>query len=324
MIPESGSRVQDEESDEGGRAKGRPRLPVGRVTRSRPGEGERLPQQVKVVVDSTADIPHNLAEELDITVVPLTVHFGDQSYRDWTELTPLEFYDLLETSPHHPYTSPPTPEEFATVYESLTADGSAVVSLHISAELSETYAAAKAAQAMLGDRGRVEVIDSRVVSIAFGVPAIDVAAAARDGKSFEEVTGLARSLLAASAGRAFFTVDTLEYLVRNGRIGRAQAILGTLLAVKPVLTFTDGLIAPYEKVRGDRKVVPRMIDIMRGLLGAGKPARTAIVHANALDRANELREAMREAFGVDDTLICDLGSVVGTHGGPGTLGMVFY
>ncbi len=282
---------------------------------------------VKIVVDSTSDIPHNLAEELGITVVPLSVHFGDATYLDWVELTPMEFYDLLETSPHHPRTSPPSPSEFAQVYESLVADGSAVVSMHISSGMSETYSAAVMAKQMVG-HGRIEVIDSRLVSLAFGLAAIEAARAAQEGKSFEEVAAVARNVLAKVEGRVFFAVDTLDYLVRNGRIGRAQAILGTLLAVKPVLTITDGVVAPFEKVRGEKKVIPRMVDIMGESLGSGdgsgRTVKAAVVHAGCLDKAKELVGAVQRAHGVSDFLIGDLGAVVGTHAGPGTVGLVFY
>jgi len=280
-------------------------------------------QGVKVVVDSTADIPHNLAEEFDITVVPLTVHFGESTYIDWTELTPLEFYDLLETSPHHPYTSPPTAAQFEAAYEQIIADGYAVVSIHISSELSETLRSAEAAKAKIGDRGRIEVIDSRVVSVALGLPAIAAARAASEGKSFEEVVGVARSMIEATKGKAFFAVDTLDYLVRNGRIGRAQAILGTLLAVKPVLTLSGGVVSPYEKVRGDKRVIPRIVDIVGELVGPGGLTQVGIVHANCLDKATALKDAITGAFGAKDVLLCDLGAVVGTHAGPGTVGLVF-
>lgn len=279
---------------------------------------------VKVVVDSTSDVPRNLAEELGITVVPLSVHFGDETYLDWVELTPLEFYDLLETSPHHPRTSPPSPSDFARVYEELAADGSSLVSIHISSALSETVKSAEMGRAMVGG-GRIEVIDSRVVSAAFGLPAVEAARAAKEGASFEEVVGVVREILEKSAGKVFFAVDTLDYLVRNGRIGRAQAILGTLLAVKPVLTITDGFVAPFEKVRGEKRVIPRMVDILGEHLDReGGEVVFGIVHANCMDKVQALKQAVHQAYGIEPYLICDLGAVVGTHSGPGTIGMMFY
>ncbi len=281
-------------------------------------------QSVRIVVDSTADIPHNLAEELGIVVVPLTVHFGEDTYVDWTELTPLEFYDLLETSPHHPYTSPPTVGQFQTAYEEILAGGQSIVSLHISSGLSETVRVAEAAKERMGGRGPIAVIDTKVVSVALGMPALEAARAAVEGKTFEEVVAAANSVAAATRANSFFAVDTLDYLVRNGRIGRAQALLGTILAIKPVLHFEDGLVAPYQKVRGDKKVIPRMIDIMKELVGAGGFTRVGIVQADCLEKAAALRAAIEGTFGARDVLLCDLGAVVGTHAGPGTVGVAFY
>lgn len=280
--------------------------------------------KVKVVVDSTADIPRNLADELDIGVVPLTVHFGDTAYVDWLELTPLEFYDLLATSPDHPYTTPPAVEQFQTVYDEALRQGQDVVSLHISGGLSETVEIARRAAAGLKATGRVEVVDSRVVSMALALPALAAARAAQAGAPLEEVASEAAAVVAASRGKAFFAVDTLDYLARNGRIGRAQAILGALLAVKPVLCFEDGVVAPYEKVRGDKKVIPRLVDLVRELSGSGRPKVMGIVQANCLDKAVALRDAVVKAVDPAEVLICELGAVVGTHGGPGTIGLAFY
>ena len=271
---------------------------------------------VRIVVDSTADLPHNLAEELDITVVPVNVHFGGEVFADWSELTPLEFYDLLRTSPYHPYTSPPSPERFAEVYRSLTADGSAVLSLHFSNALGPTYDNAVKGAAMV-EGGRIELVDTRLVSVALGMTAVEAAVMAREGKGLAEIKRQAEETAART--RVFFTVDTLDYLARNGRIGRAQALLGSILAVKPVLTLEDGVITPFEKVRGDKRVVPRMVEIMRDILGTGPVTRWAVVHADCLDRALELARALEEECGLRDGMICDLGAVVGTHAGPGTL-----
>ncbi len=273
---------------------------------------------VKIVVDSTADLPHNLAEEMGITVVPVNVHFGDEVYLDWTELTPLEFYDLLETSPHHPHTSPPGPERFAETYESLTADGSSVLSLHISSILGPTYAnAVKGAAQVKG--GRIELLDTLLASMAFGMAAIRAGRMALDGLGLDEILAQVKDILAKT--KVFFTVDTLDYLARNGRIGRAQALLGSILSIKPVLTLVDGVITPYEKVRGDKRVVPRMVEIVQDTMKSGPVTDWSVVHANCIDKANELVEAVKDGCGLDGGVICDLGSTVGTHVGPGTVGL---
>lgn len=277
--------------------------------------------KVKIVTDSTADIPRRLVEELDITVVPLNVHFGDKTYLDFVELTSENFYDLLESSQDHPRTSQPAPGDFAKVYEELTRDGSPVVSVHLSAELSGTYQSAVMARDMVEGR-RIEVVDSRLASMAFGLPVVEAARAAREGKGFEEVVGLVKDLL--SRMKVIFAVDTLEYLARNGRIGKAQALLGGLLSVKPLLTLEGGFVAPYEKVRGEKKVIPRMVEIMGDMLEPGKPVKCAIVHANSHDRAETLKAEVERTFQVRETTVSGLGAVIGTHVGPGTLGLLCY
>ncbi len=277
--------------------------------------------KVRIVTDSTADIPRSLVEELGITVVPLNVHFGEKTYLDFVELTSQNFYELLESSKDHPRTSQPSPGDFAKVYQDLTRDGSEVVSVHLSAELSGTYQSAVLGKDMV-QGGRIEVIDSRLASMAFGLPVVQAARAARDGKGFDEVVQLVRVLTGKM--KVLFAVDTLEYLARNGRIGKAQALLGGLLSVKPILTLEDGLVSPYEKVRGEKKVIPRMVEIMAEMLEPGRPVHCSIVHANCPDRAEALRAAVTGVFKVQEFVMAGLGAVIGTHVGPGTLGLLCY
>jgi len=278
--------------------------------------------KVKIVTDSTADIPRSLAEELGITIVPLNVHFGDKVYLDYIELTSSNFYDMLRSSPEHPRTSQPSPGDFAKIYEELTRDGSPVVSIHVSADMSGTYQSAVMAKDLVKG-GRIEVIDSRLTSMALGLPVVEAARAARGGMGVDEVVGLAKRIIAKT--KVFFVVDTLEYLARNGRIGKAQALLGNLLSVKPILTLEDGLVTAYEKVRGDKKVIPRMVEIMGEMLESGKPpARCAIVHADCADKVEACKAAVEAAYHPTEIIIGGLGAVVGTHVGPGTMALVWY
>ncbi len=272
--------------------------------------------KVRIVTDSPADIPPALAKELDITVVPLTVHFGEKTYRDGIDLNPSQFYDLLEKSTVSPTTSQPSPGVFAEEYKRLTADGSAVVSIHLSSKLSGTYQAAVLGKSMV-EGASIEVIDSRLASVVYGWVVLEAARAAKAGKSASEVVAHARDLLTRM--RVVFAVDTLEYLARNGRIGRAQAFLGTMLAVKPLLTLEDGVVAPVEKVRGERRVIPRMVELIAEMLEPGGPRALVIGHAKCPERAAELADAAKAAFGVNDVLLSEIGSVIGTHVGPGTL-----
>jgi DegV family protein with EDD domain len=277
--------------------------------------------KVKILVDSTADIPHDLAKDLDIHVIPLNVHFGDKTYLDWVDLLPTHFYDLLHSDPNHPRTSQPSPGDFAKFYEDLTRDGSSVVSLHISANLSGTIQSAELGKGMV-DGAKIEIIDSRMASMGFGLVAIAAARAARAGKSLEEVVALARDL--CGRVKIIFAVDTLEYLARNGRIGKAQALLGSLLSIKPLLTLEGGFVAPLEKVRGDKKVLPRMVELVGEMIEPGKPVTVSLVHANAIERARELKADIEKNYKVAEAIVADLGPVIGTHTGPGTIGMIFY
>jgi len=278
--------------------------------------------KVRIVVDSTADVPHAIAEELDIKVVPLNVHFGDQVYLDWVELKPDQFYHLLETSKDHPRTSQPSPGDFAKAYEELIKDGADVVSIHISANLSGTFQSATLGQSMLG-KGRVEVIDTKGASMVVGIIGIEAARAAKAGRSFEEVVARARDLVGKV--KVVFAVDTLEYLARNGRIGRAQAFLGSLVSIKPLLTFDeDGFVAPLEKVRGERKVLPRMVELLGENIDPGKNTRCCIVHAKCPEKAEELKKLILASHKVEEFIVTDLGPVIGTHTGPGTVGLIYY
>jgi len=278
--------------------------------------------KVRIVVDSTADIPHDLAKELDISVVPLNIHFGDRVHLDWVDLKPDEFYEMLRNDPEHPRTSQPSPGDFAKVYEELTADGSSVVSIHISSDLSGTLQSAELGKGMVGS-DRIEVIDSRGASMVFGALAVDAARLAKRGESLETVAAYVRERTGRVA--VVFAVDTLEYLVRNGRIGKAQGLLGTLLSVKPLLTLEDGVVAPLEKVRGAKKVLPRMVELFGEMLEPDRPTRACIVHANSPDRADELRAMVKERYEVDEEfIVAELGPVIGTHAGPGTLGLIKY
>jgi DegV family protein with EDD domain len=278
--------------------------------------------KVKVVTDSTADIPRSLVEELDITVVPLNVHFGDKTYLDYVELTSSNFYDMLRTNPEHPRTSQPSPGDVAAIYEKLIRDGSPIASIHVSSGMSGTFQSAVLAKDLVKS-GRIEVVDSRMASMGLGLSVVEAARAAQGGMGIDEVIGQAKRTMAKT--KVFFAVDTLEYLARNGRIGKAQALLGNLLSLKPILTLDDGIVSAYEKVRGDKKVFPRMVEIMGEMLEAGRPpARCAIVHADCPDRAEALKAAVESAYSPTEIIVGGLGAVVGTHVGPGTMALIWY
>ena len=296
---------------------------------------------VRVVTDSTGDLPSRLAREHGIHVVPLTVSFGDRVYRDGVDVTPKEFYALLANDPDHPRSNPPPPADFREVYRELGAERD-VVSIHLSSSLSETCAnARKGAQAAAreiarvraerhaapadAERSAVEVVDSRQVSLGLGLLALFAARMAHRGLAASEIA----RRIAAMGDRVhvLFVVDTLEYLARGGRIGKARAWVGSLLGIKPILGVVDGGVVPVDKVRGGRAAHPRMLELFRQRLtggGEGLPVTGAVAHANAPVWADRLRELLETELGATDLMVGEMGPVVGTHAGPGTVGAALF
>ncbi|MCR6107115.1 DegV family protein [Salipaludibacillus agaradhaerens] len=274
---------------------------------------------VKIVTDSTADIPYDLQRELDISVVPLKVHFGeDETYEDGVDLTADEFYKKLASTPIIPTTSQPTPYQFETEYKRLyEEEKSDIISIHLSSKLSGTFQSAYIASQTLGEDIPVSVIDSKRASYAIGVIVVEVAALAKRGASKEECLARLDDLLKDTS--VFFMVDTLEYLEKNGRIGKASAILGSLLKIKPILSLNEaGEVYPFEKVRGYKKAVNKIIQEFEERYGSSD-IHVGISHAQAEEAANSLMSDLRNHFSIKKQVITNIGPVIGTHVGPGTI-----
>ncbi len=279
--------------------------------------------QVKIVTDSTADLPPALVKELGINVVPLKVLFGEKVYREGVDITPKEFYEKLRESEKLPSTSQPSPGEFQEVFQALTEDGSSVISIHISGNMSGTYQAALIAKNALPDRD-ITVIDSKLVSMALGLVVIEAARAAKAGKNNLEIINIAYNVM--NKVNTYFVVDTLEYLQKGGRIGKAQALLGTMLNIKPILTLQDGFVASFEKVRGKGKALERILELARKFSDEheGREIRCALVHADVLDETIAFHQRMISELRCSEHIISDIGAVVGTHAGPGTIALFLY
>jgi DegV family protein with EDD domain len=272
-----------------------------------------------IVVDSTADFPEAPERYANWRIVPLYVRFGTESFRDYVELGPDEFYARLRESPVTPTTSQPTPGDFRAVYEELAGYGR-VYSLHIAGALSGTVEAARAA-AELGDR--VRVIDTETASAAVAMLGLSVQRRLERGTTDEEIDALVQRHRRDS--QLIFTLDTLDYLARGGRIGRAAAWAGQLLKVKPILTIRGGEVIPLKRVRGNRRAFQEFIDVFEAGSGEGPNLRVAIAHADAPDRAEALRELVRRTRPEAQLeLVTTLGPVVGTHAGPGTVGLFWF
>ncbi|NLW07048.1 MAG: DegV family protein [Clostridia bacterium] len=277
--------------------------------------------KIRIVTDSTADLPRELVEQYNITVVPLNVIFGEETYLESVDLTADDFYRKLAQSTVLPTTSQPSPGEFVTAYEPLVAEGAEIISLHISGLMSGTVQAARLAQGML-KYPKLEVVDTQGVSILLGAMVLEAARAVERGCTFQEVKELVASF--KSRHQVFFTVDTLDYLQRGGRIAKAAAFLGTLLNIKPVLTIKDGEIYPCEKVRGLNRAFDRMVDITLEEFGGDTPLRCYLAHGDAPEYAEMLQERLQERLNLIEILKSRVGPVVGTHAGPRIAGTVVW
>jgi len=269
-----------------------------------------------MVTDSTADLTPEMVEELGVTIVPLQVIFGNEAYREGVDITTEEFYERLVKSRQLPTTSAPSVGDFQEVYERLLKEVDSIVSIHIGAKLSGTVQAAQTARQSLAKPERVEIVDSQATSLAMGFAIMEAAEAARAGAKLAEVKAAAES--AVQRIHVLFMLDTLEYLRRGGRIGRARAYLGALLSVKPILALREGEIYPEERVRTRARGLERIIQ--SGIRHQNVKL-AAVGHSTTPDEAESIRERLAMAFPNVKVHLIRFGPVIGTHGGPGLVGV---
>ena len=269
-----------------------------------------------IVVDSTADFPQAPERFANWRVVPLYVRFGAESFKDYVELAPQQFYARLRTAELLPTTSQPTPGDFLETYRELAAFDR-VYSLHISGDLSGTYGSATTAALELGN-DKVRTVDTGTASAAVAMLGLAVQRRLEDGTSDDAVDALVERYRRDSG--LLFTVDTLEFLRRGGRIGRAKAWAGEVLNVKPILTI-DREVLPLKRVRGNRKAVQAFVEEFTRDTVDRPSLRVGIAHADAPERARQLEKMVRDTRPqAEIELVTDLGAVVGAHAGPGTVG----
>lgn len=277
---------------------------------------------VALVIDSTAYLPQPLVEQYNITVVPLYVNFGqEESYRDGVDITPDEFYKRLPTARVMPSTSQPSRGDFAKVYQRLAREGATeIVSVHISSILSGTVSSALMARDDVPEMP-VHVVDSYSTSMGLGYLALEAARALAEGQPAAEVV---RRLEAQRERiRILFVVDTLEFLHRGGRIGGAAAFLGSMLSLKPLLTLRGGRIEPLERVRSKRRAVDRMLELILEEF-AGRPVRIGVIHASAPQEAQSILADLQSRLDCRESILAEVSPVIGTHTGPGTVGVIAY
>jgi DegV family protein with EDD domain len=277
--------------------------------------------RIAVVTDSSAYLPEELVREYGIRVVPLNVHFNGAVYKDLVDITEDEFFRKLAAAPELPSTSQPSAGEFAEVFRAAAQGADGVFAVVISSALSGTYSSAMAAKEMLPDIP-IAVVDSRSVSMGLGFQALAAARAAREGRSLEEIVSLVEALVPRT--RVYFLLDTLKYLAKGGRIGGAEALLGSVLAIKPLLQIENGRVEPLDKVRTRNKAIGRLMEHFKKECD-GHAVHCAVLNAQVPDEAEELRKEVARAFpAVKDLVIARVSPVIATHTGPGALGLCFY
>ena len=270
-----------------------------------------------IVLDSTADFPDAAERFPNWRVVPLYVNFGTESFRDGVDLTAAEFYARLPSAETLPTTSQPTPADFRAVYEELGVYDR-ILSLHIAANLSGTFQSAG-----LAADDRVRTIDTETASVAITMLALAIQRRLDQGTTDEAVDALVERYKADHG--LLFTVDTLEFLARGGRIGRARAMAGQLLNIKPILTIAEGEVVPVKRVRGNRKAMQEFVNDFTGATVDSPDLKVGIAHADAPERAEALRKMVRaERPQAEIEVVTTLGAVVGTHAGPGTVGFFWF
>jgi len=274
--------------------------------------------KVAIATDSTSYIPPDLVEQYNIHVIPEILNWEGETYLDDIDIKPTEFYNRLGSSKELPTTSQPSAGEFVDFFNKI---GESIVGIFLSDDLSGTVDSATTAKGMVSDLP-IEIIDSRSTSMGLGFMVLAAARAAEEGLSQQEVAQLARDMVPIV--RTIFVVDTLEYLHKGGRIGGAQRLIGSVLSIKPVLHLEDGRIEPLASIRTKRKAIDRVLEIIKEDVSGKGPLHAAVIHAAAPEAAAEFGERVREILDPAELLVAELSPAVGTHTGPGLVGLGYY
>lgn len=273
-------------------------------------------KQIALVTDSTADFPEEFRKECDAQVIPLKVLFGEEEFYDG-ELSSEEFYQRLGRAAELPKTSQPSPEDFISLYTKLLDEYHEIISIHISSGLSGTINAARIAKEKL--KGRIHLIDSKTISMGIGLMLLEASKLIREG--LDSVHILERLSDARNNIETIFTLDTLEYLQKGGRIGRVEGIMGTFLKIKPIIRVgDDGVYQTYAKVRSQEKALNTIVQAFQELSRGRKQVRFAVAHGAAYEAGSYLKDELEKALQIPTTMLTQVGPVIGVHTGPGTIG----
>ena len=276
--------------------------------------------KIAIVTDSTAYIPKELVDKYEIYVAPAISIFGDESYLDGIDIQPSEFYERLKTAKVMPTTSQATVAYVHKIFEPLVAEGRPILAILISEKLSGTLQSARQAREMLPG-SKIVLVDSMSASMELGFQVLAAARAAEAGKPFEDVVKLAEE--AKNHTGIYFVVDTLEYLHRGGRMSGAKRLIGTALSMKPILNVADGRIELFESVRTKKKAFTRLLEIIEQKTAGKSNVRLASLHAAAEDDARYLLEEASKRINPIEAVISEVSPAVGTHVGPGTVGLAY-
>ncbi|MDW7674024.1 MAG: DegV family protein [Bacillota bacterium] len=273
-------------------------------------------QKVAVLTDSTADIPQDLREEQNINVIPLSVVHEDKSYLDGIDIKSEEFYKLLEATETLPKSSQPSPGDFIKIYERLLESYTEVISIHISSGLSGTLSSALQAKEML--KAKIHVIDSKSISVGTGLQVLEAVKGVAGGLEIEQV--LAKVAKIKDNMEVLFTLNTLEYLHKGGRIGKVSSIMSSLLNIKPVIKVEDGAYVPFAKVRSRKNALDKIVASFEEFAQGRKVRNFAVAHGADLDAGLKITEALENLFNMKAAIFTQVGPVIGVHTGPGTVG----
>jgi len=270
---------------------------------------------VRIVTDSSADLPVDLVQQHGITVLPCYVVVDDQTFKDGVEINADDFYRRLQAEGHTPTTAQPTVADFQEVYRELTGQGDQVVSIHVSEKLSGTLNSAEQAKASINE-AEIEIIDSQLASIPLGLAVLDAAINAAEGGNYHDIADKVRQGLGTYHG--LFALDTLVYLQKGGRIGKAQAFMGSILSVKPILKLQNGEAHPVERPRNSERAMRRLVELTKELAPV---RRLAVIHSTNPERMAVLKEQLTGLVPADQIIEARFGSTLGTYIGPEALGV---
>jgi DegV family protein with EDD domain len=282
---------------------------------------EQGKRRIAILTDSTSDLPSEMLRQYDIDVIPQMLMMDGKTWLDRVDIDPPAFYELLRNSSSFPTTSQPSRLDFQERFTRLSQEADGIVAVLVSGEISGTLASALAAAEALPDVP-IEIVDSRGVSAKLGFPVLAAAKAAEAGGDLQTVADAARTLVPKI--RLLFVVGTLEYLHRGGRIGSASRLLGSALNLKPILEFRDGTIQPVAKIRTRRKALERVFTLIEEDLGEGQRVHMAVLNIAAQEEADDLTRQLQARFQPAEMLQLECSPVVGTHAGPGTVGVAYY